>query len=194
MKPLEVWTCQRAENLKKSSKISKNNYAAKMVSAARRKIIGGGGGGAPINKSRRRRRLQIVGGGGAARPAHGSTRRWWRSARLGSAWVVASTCYWVASFCRRSAPPPMKINRRAADTMTSALGFMQEEFYDFCCARSCNLIRSRCLRGNIGSWFQVQTQRIVCCCSRVERYISLMSTRGTETSAVRLHSLEIRLL
>src|SRR6218665_342824 len=68
MKPLEVWTCQRAENLKKkSSKIPKNNYAAKMVSAARRQIIGGGGGGgAPINKSRRRRRSQIVGGGGAA--------------------------------------------------------------------------------------------------------------------------------
>src|SRR6218665_2884708 len=74
MKPLEVWTCQRAENLKKkSSKISKNNYAAKMVAAARRQIIGGGGGGAPINKSRRRRRSQIVGGGGAARPAHSST-------------------------------------------------------------------------------------------------------------------------
>src|SRR6218665_661696 len=65
MKPLEVWTCQRAENLKKkSSKIPKNDYAAKMVSAARRQIIGGG---APINKSRRRRRSQIVGGGGAAR-------------------------------------------------------------------------------------------------------------------------------
>src|SRR6218665_3311493 len=72
MKPLEVWTCQRAENLKKkSSKIPKNSYAAKMVSAARRQIIGGGG--APINKSRRRRRSQIVGGGGAARPAHSST-------------------------------------------------------------------------------------------------------------------------
>src|SRR6218665_1317614 len=74
MKLLEVWTCQRAENLKrKSSKIPKNNYAATMVSAARRQIIGGGGGGggAPINKSRRRRRPQIVGGGGAARPAHG---------------------------------------------------------------------------------------------------------------------------
>src|SRR6218665_975472 len=67
MKPLEVWTCQRAENLKKSSKIPINNYAATMVSAARRQIIGGGGG-APINKSRRRR-PQIV-GGGAARPAH----------------------------------------------------------------------------------------------------------------------------
>src|SRR6218665_3179951 len=71
MKPLEVWTCQRAENLKKkSSKIPKNNYAATMVSAARQQIIGGGG--APINKSRRRRRPQIV-GGGAARPAHGSS-------------------------------------------------------------------------------------------------------------------------
>src|SRR6218665_1325395 len=70
MKSLEVWTCQRAENLKKkSSKIPKNNYAATMVSPARRQIIGGGG--APINKSRRRR-PQIVGGGGAARPAHGS--------------------------------------------------------------------------------------------------------------------------
>src|SRR6218665_401040 len=64
MKPLEVWSCQRVENLKKkSSKIPKNNYAATMVSAARRQIIGGGG--APINKSRRRRRPQIVGGGGA---------------------------------------------------------------------------------------------------------------------------------
>src|SRR6218665_3044397 len=100
MKPLEVWTSQRAENLKKkSSKIPQNNYAATMVSAARPpnvgggggggpdhkkrrgrgprnfrgggQIVGGGGGGAPINKSRRRRRPQIV-GGGAARPAHGS--------------------------------------------------------------------------------------------------------------------------
>src|SRR6218665_528869 len=72
MKPLQVWTCQRAENLKKkSSKIPINNYAATMASAARRQIIGGGG--APINKSRRRRRRpQIVGGGGAARPAHSS--------------------------------------------------------------------------------------------------------------------------
>ena len=44
MKPLEVWTCQRAENLKKkSSKIPQNNYAATLVSAARRQIIGGGG-------------------------------------------------------------------------------------------------------------------------------------------------------
>src|SRR6218665_3451389 len=65
MKPLEVWTCQRAENIKKkSSKIPINNYAATMVSAARRQIIGGGG--APINKSRRRR-PQIVGGGAARR-------------------------------------------------------------------------------------------------------------------------------
>src|SRR6218665_1118073 len=73
MKPLEVWTCQRAENLKKKpSKIPKNNYAATMVSAARRQIIGGGGG-APINKSRRRRRPQIV--GGAARPAQGSIHK-----------------------------------------------------------------------------------------------------------------------
>src|SRR6218665_3256426 len=63
MKPLEVWTYQRAENLKKKfSKIPKDNYAATMVSAARRQIIGGG---APFNKSRRRR-PQIVGGGGAA--------------------------------------------------------------------------------------------------------------------------------
>src|SRR6218665_621591 len=75
MKPLEVWTCQRAENLKKkSSKIPKNNYAATIVSAVRRQIIGGGGG-ASINKSRRRRRPQIV-GGGAARPAHGSRSIW----------------------------------------------------------------------------------------------------------------------
>src|SRR6218665_2496234 len=66
MKPLEVWTCQRAENLKKkSSKIPKNNYAATMVSAARRQIIGGGS--APINKSRRWRRPQIVGGAASAR-------------------------------------------------------------------------------------------------------------------------------
>src|SRR6218665_503509 len=71
MKPLEVWTCQRAENLKKSLKIPKNNYAATMVSAARRQIIGGGGS-APINKSRRRR-PQIVGGGAGA-PAPGSSR------------------------------------------------------------------------------------------------------------------------
>src|SRR6218665_3961725 len=71
-KPLEVWTCQRAENIKKkSSKIPINNYAATMVSAARRQIIGGGG--APIQKKPRRGRPQIVGGGGAARPAHSST-------------------------------------------------------------------------------------------------------------------------
>src|SRR6218665_273325 len=51
MKPLEVWTCQRAENLKKKlSKIPKNNYAATMVSAARRQIIGGG---PPPQKKRR---------------------------------------------------------------------------------------------------------------------------------------------
>src|SRR6218665_1101849 len=68
MKPLEVWTCQRAEHLKKkSSKIPKNNYAATMVSAARRQIIGGG---APINKSRRRR-PQIVGGGAAGARLYG---------------------------------------------------------------------------------------------------------------------------
>src|SRR6218665_3498270 len=72
MKPLEVWTCQRAENIKKkSSKIPINNEVETMVSGARRQIIGGGGG-APINKSRRRWRPQIVGGGGAARPAHSS--------------------------------------------------------------------------------------------------------------------------
>src|SRR6218665_1839825 len=85
MKPLEVWTFQRAKNLKKKlSKIQKNNYAATNVSAARRPIIGGGGaplqkigggapkisgGGAPINK---------VGGGAhklsAAAAAHGSNR------------------------------------------------------------------------------------------------------------------------
>src|SRR6218665_3617296 len=64
MESLEVWTCQRAENLKKkSAKIPINNCAATMVSAARRKIIGGG---APINKIRRRRGPQIVGGRGAA--------------------------------------------------------------------------------------------------------------------------------
>src|SRR6218665_3816811 len=73
MESLKVWTCQRAENLKKLSKILKNNYAATMASAARRQIGGGAGGGAPINKRRRRRRPQIV-GGGAARPAHGSTK------------------------------------------------------------------------------------------------------------------------
>src|SRR6218665_4182798 len=72
MKPLEVWTCQRAGNLKKkSSKIPINNYAATMVSAARRQIIGVGG--ALINKSRRRRRPQIVGGGGGAARRGGRT-------------------------------------------------------------------------------------------------------------------------
>src|SRR6218665_2802406 len=51
MKPLEVWTCQRAENLKKKSlKSPKNKYTATMVSAAHRQIIGGGS--APINKRR----------------------------------------------------------------------------------------------------------------------------------------------
>src|SRR6218665_4048053 len=44
MKPLEDWTCQRAENLKKkSSKIPKNNYAATTVSAGGpQNNIGGG--------------------------------------------------------------------------------------------------------------------------------------------------------
>src|SRR6218665_3806180 len=70
MKPLEVWTCQRAENLKKkSSKIPKNNYAETMVSAARRQIICGGG--APINKSRRRRPQNCRRWRRGA-PAHGS--------------------------------------------------------------------------------------------------------------------------
>src|SRR6218665_3037826 len=70
MKSLEVWTCQRAENLKKkSSKIPKNNYAATMVSAARRQMIGGG---APINKSRR---PQIVGGGAAGARLYFHLRR-----------------------------------------------------------------------------------------------------------------------
>src|SRR6218665_459719 len=90
MKPLEVWTCQRAENLKKkSSKIPQKNYAATMVSAARRQIIGGRGG-APVKKNPRRRRPQIVGGGGAhklsaaaaARPAHGSNFAYKQQAKL----------------------------------------------------------------------------------------------------------------
>src|SRR6218665_2273030 len=73
MKPLEVWTCQRAENLKKkSSKIPKHNYAAKMVSAARRQNIGGGGGGAPNNKKR--------GGGGAQKLSAAAARRGRRTA------------------------------------------------------------------------------------------------------------------
>src|SRR6218665_2589093 len=61
MKPLEVWTCQKAEKLKKkSSKIPKSNYAATMVSAPRRQIIGRGGPpqhtrrAAPSNCRRRR--------------------------------------------------------------------------------------------------------------------------------------------
>src|SRR6218665_561087 len=71
MKPLEVWTCQRAENLKKkSSKIPKKittqqqwyrRRADKLSAAAARR------------STSRRRRPQIVGGGGSARPAHGST-------------------------------------------------------------------------------------------------------------------------
>src|SRR6218665_1847784 len=67
MNPLEVWTCQRAENLKKKlskiPKIPKNNYAATMVSAARRQIIGGGG--APINKIRRAHKLSAAARGAA---------------------------------------------------------------------------------------------------------------------------------
>src|SRR6218665_3691609 len=56
MKPLEVWTCQRAENLKKkSSKIPKNNYAAKMVSAARRSTKVGGGGAHKLSAAAARR-------------------------------------------------------------------------------------------------------------------------------------------
>src|SRR6218665_1253600 len=76
MKPLEVWTCQRPENLKKkSSKIPKNNYAAKMVSAARRQIIGGGGGGgAPAHKRRRGRAAPIGGGGAAGAQLYARTR------------------------------------------------------------------------------------------------------------------------
>jgi len=70
MKPLEVWTCQRAENLKKkSSKIQKNSYAATMVSARADKLSAAAA-----------RRSTKVGGGAdklsaAARPAHGSTFR-----------------------------------------------------------------------------------------------------------------------
>src|SRR6218665_3918135 len=74
MKPLEFWTCQRAENLKKmSSKIPKNNYAATMVSAARRQIIGGG----EPNKKRQRRPPphNVIGGAAGARlyPGHFSS-------------------------------------------------------------------------------------------------------------------------
>src|SRR6218665_1918322 len=95
MKPLEVWTCQSAENLKKkSSKIPQNNCAATMVSAARRQIIGGGG--APINKSRRRRRPQIVGGGGAARPAHGSISHTTILSETRSAYPIV--CFPLVSF------------------------------------------------------------------------------------------------
>src|SRR6218665_835332 len=87
MKPSEVWTCQRAENLKKkSSKIPKNKYAATTVSAGRRPNIGrrwggggekfgGGVGGGGEIKKRGGRPPKIAGGGGAARPAHGSTSR-----------------------------------------------------------------------------------------------------------------------
>src|SRR6218665_323163 len=61
MKPLEVWTCQRAENLKKLSNIPKNNYAATMVSAARRKIIGGGAD--KLSAAAARRSTKVCGGG-----------------------------------------------------------------------------------------------------------------------------------
>src|SRR6218665_2222388 len=82
MKPLEVWTCPRAEYLKKkSSKIPKNNYAATMVSAARPQIIcGGGGGGHDQKKQPPPPPQKIVVGGGAARPAHGSN---WNSFEIG---------------------------------------------------------------------------------------------------------------
>ena len=70
MESFEVWTYQRAENLKKkSSKIPKNNYAATMVLVARRQIIGGGD--APINKSR---------GGGAHKFSAAGARRGRRTA------------------------------------------------------------------------------------------------------------------
>src|SRR6218665_2647376 len=71
MKPLEVWTCQRAENFKKKlSKIPKNNYeqqwyrrrAYKLSAAAARRSTKVGGGGA--------HKLSA-----AARPAHGSSCR-----------------------------------------------------------------------------------------------------------------------
>src|SRR6218665_704017 len=106
MKPLEVWTCQTAENLKKkSSKIPKNNYPATMVSAARRQIIGGGGGGAPINKSRRRRRPQIVGDGGAARPAHGSKAQYYfpNLNVSGNNWVREQLCHQLDFFYLQTA-------------------------------------------------------------------------------------------
>src|SRR6218665_3064027 len=95
MKPLEVWTCQRAENLKKSSKISKNNYAAKMVSAARRQIIGGGGGGAPIKKKRRGRGPPNVGGGGAGRRGRRTALRWQSMPRKLNLRQGLQTCIWI---------------------------------------------------------------------------------------------------
>src|SRR6218665_3107306 len=56
MKPSEVLTCQRAENLKKkSSKIPKNNYAATMISAARRSTKVGGGGAHKLSAAAARR-------------------------------------------------------------------------------------------------------------------------------------------
>src|SRR6218665_2673948 len=119
MKPLEVWTCQMAENLKKkSSKIPKNNYAATMVSAARRQIIGGGGGGAPVNKSRRRRRPQIVGGGGAARPAHGSN---WNSFEIGGGEIEVVSSF-TGSEVEKEGRCDKEIKRRVAIGKATMIG------------------------------------------------------------------------
>src|SRR6218665_650475 len=113
MKPLEAWTCQRAENLKKkSSKIPINKYAATMVSAARRQIIGGG---APINKSRRRG-PQIVGGGGAARPAHGSSSR----CRLCRSQTFEQLNSQITSLLRHCDPLSVRQSRNDTHPMTSS--------------------------------------------------------------------------
>src|SRR6218665_60569 len=57
MKPLEVWTCQRAENLKKLSKIKKNNEGERRVAGGRRgrRRADQQNSAAPTNCRRRRR-------------------------------------------------------------------------------------------------------------------------------------------
>src|SRR6218665_2774458 len=72
MKPLEVWTCQRAENLKKkSSKIPKNNYPATMVSAAIK-----------LSAAAAAARRSTKGGGGAHKLSAAAARRGRRTALL----------------------------------------------------------------------------------------------------------------
>src|SRR6218665_1069921 len=112
MKPLEVWTCQRAENLKKkSSKIPKITTQQQWYLRRADKL-----------SAEAARRSTTVGGGAhklsAARPAHGSTQ--WRNQefKLGGAQpfgsrptppFVSSSLHSRPSSCIRCSPTALDI-------------------------------------------------------------------------------------